>query len=42
MACKGCAKRRQVAASAVKKVYARAQILRDRMNAKRKRLQNDQ
>lgn len=40
MTCKGCAKRRQAAAAAVKKVYARAQMLRNRTKAKREREQN--
>lgn len=37
MACKGCAKRREAAHKAVKKIYARAQVLRNRVNAKKAR-----
>lgn len=37
MACKGCAKRRQLAAEAIRKTYARAQVLRRRVLAKKER-----
>lgn len=37
MACKGCAKRREAIAASVSKVYARAQVLRQRVQAKRAR-----
>lgn len=35
MACKGCAYRRKLAADAIRKLYAKAQVIRQRKEAKK-------